>query len=78
MDRPLFVIHGLENIHLPSVALWGFFFIGLAFFVGISVVLIFHWHRYSMKNHFIWLAELIYISVAVLIILGAITSLTLY
>jgi hypothetical protein len=78
MQRRLFEIQGLGNFEIPPIAMWGIFGIFFLIFATISAVLIYHWRRYGMRNRSIVLAEVVYLSVSALIIIGAITSLIAY
>ena len=65
----------IKLITITSVHLWIIFAIVLALFVGMSLILFYHWWRYRSGNVGVIIAGTIYLAVSALLIVLAFTAL---
>ncbi|MFH1170051.1 MAG: hypothetical protein V1704_00580 [Candidatus Vogelbacteria bacterium] len=65
----------IKLIAITSVHLWIIFGVVIALFVGMSLILFYHWRRYRFGNAGVIMAGTIYLAVSALLIVLAFTAL---
>lgn len=60
-----------------SSIMWAIFVVTMMFFVGASAILIYHWRTYGLTSKQVISAEVVYLSVSVILIAFAVISLKL-
>lgn len=72
--NPVFVNTLASHLQIDKLVLWVLFVIAVFIFAVISSVLVYHWRAYGMRNHSIVFAQSLYISVSLLLLVGAVFS----
>lgn len=73
------MLDGVSNnfsINLNTDYLWLLFGLAFVVFAIFSFIFIYHWHKYKIKGTTVLVAELLYFSVSLILIISAISALT--